>query len=315
MPTGDLISASDYNNIRNKVVAVLGSGSGPSGYGQTVQSSAVSTSTTVTKAQWDLLRYDLYNCLFHQTGSVPTLTTVNVGDTIRYGAGNPNNQYDTQADVAVTNRFNLGSGQFLTNSSVASATKTDAWYTQAYVDLTATFSTADQARYFFNSGGQIRVNTSRTGGSSTSQNSSWSTILASAGTQVFGGQLPTSGFTPIDGKNFYRLTNSFQTYYQINASGAYSSNSYRLQARCNVSNNSSGTATVVYIRVLLSDPYTDPPNTGVLAGSFPPEDRVDGTLTTTISEVKATGVLQPSPATGNFTITSPTFSIGSWVAS
>lgn len=315
MPTGDLISAADYNNIRNKVVAVLGSGSGSSGYGQTVQSSAVSTSSTVTKAQWDLLRFDLYNALFHQTGTAPTLTTVNVGDTIRYGAGNPNNQYDTQANTAVANRFNLGSGQFLTNTNVASATKTDAWYTQAYADVTVTFSTADQARYFFNSGGQIRVNTTRTGGSSTSQNSSWSTILASAGTQVFGGQLPTAGFTPMDGKNFYRLTNTFQTYYQINASGAYSSNSYRLQARSNVSNNSSGTATIVYIRVLLSDPYTDPPNTGVLAGSFPPEDRVDGTLTTTISEVKATGVLQPAPATGNFTIASPTFTIASWVAS
>lgn len=315
MPTGDIISVTDYNNIRTKVVNVLGTGSGSSGYGQTVQSSSVSVSSLVTKAQWDALRFDLYNCLFHQTGTVPTLTTVNVGDTIRYGAGHPNNQYDSQADVAVSNRFNLGSGQFLTNTNVATATKGDAWYSQAYADLTCTFGTADQARFFFNSGGEIRVTTSRTGGSSTSQNSSWSSILASAGTRVFGGQLPSGGFSPMNGENFYRLTSSFQTYYQINASGAYSSNSYRLQARCNVSDNSAGTANIVYIRILLSDPYTDPPNVGPLAGSYPPEDTVDGTLTTTISEVRASGVLQPAPSTGNFTITSPSYSLSSWIAS
>jgi len=315
MPTGDLISVTDYNNIRTKVVNVLGTGSGPSGYGQTVQSSAVSVSSTVTKSQWDQLRYDLYNCLFHQTGTVPTLTTINVGDTIRYGAGHPNNQYDTQANTAVANRYVLGSGQFVTNTNVGTVTKSDAWYTQAYADLTCTFGSSDQARYFFNSGGQIRVTTSRTGGSSTSQNSSWSSILSSAGTQLFGAQLPTTGFSPMNGANFYRLTNTFQTYYQINASGAYSSNSYRLQARCNVADNSGGAASILYIRILLSDPYTDPPNTGVLAGSFPPEDRVDGTLTTTVSEVKASGVLQPAPATGNFTIASPSYSLASWVAS
>lgn len=313
MAVGDIISATDYNTIRNRVVGVLGNGSASRGYGQALNSAGVSTGTTITKTQWDQLRYDLYNVLVHQTGSTPSLVSVNVGDPIRFGSAYPNNQYDTQSSTADTNRFNVGSGQYITNSSVYTASTTSAWTAYAYCDVTCTFASSDQARHFFNSGGQIRVVTSRSGGTAKDQNTQWTNVLNSAGTQVFGGQLPQTGFSPMDGKNFYRLTNAFQDYYSLAASGAYSSNTYKLQAKCDVANNSGGTARIVYIRIYLVDPYTDPPNTGDLAGSYPPEDGVDGTLVTTVSELKASGVLQPSPTMGNFTITSPTYTGTGWV--
>jgi hypothetical protein len=37
---------------------------------------------TVTKAQWDALRYDIINIRLHQDGVVPVIATVNVGDPI-----------------------------------------------------------------------------------------------------------------------------------------------------------------------------------------------------------------------------------------
>jgi hypothetical protein len=317
MTTGSLISATDYNNIRNKVVSLLGTGSGSSGYGQTVQSSAVAQGVTVTKSQFDLLRFDLYNVLFHQTGTVPTITQVAAQSIITYGAAQPNNQYDTLANTATTNRFNLGAGQFIENQNIVTATRTDPWKVSVQCTMTAEFANSNQARFFFNSGGQIRIRSSRTGGSSTQQNNSWSSILSSAGTRSFGAQLPNTGFSPIDGTNFYRLTNTFQRFYTTTGSSPYASNRYSLDARCDVANNATGTARFVFIRVILDDPYTDPPLGVPPASSAPvaPEDNVDGTLRSIVDEYRASGILQPAPATGNFTITSPSYSISAWTGS
>lgn len=305
MPVGDLISAADYNAIRNTISSVMGTGTVSRGYGQAVNANtAVSTSAQVTKAQWDLLRFDIFNALLHQTGSSPSIVTAAVGDVIRFGITHPNSQYVSLSGTADTNRFNIGTGRFLENIAVASRTLSDLWTSQAYCDVTVSFGTSDQARYFFNSGGKIRIATSRTGGSGTAQNSSWSALLSAAGQRIYGGIA------------FYSLTSSFATYYTTTATGAYSANTYRLQARVNVANNSTGTANVLVLRVLLTDPYTDPPVIGpsgpvAPSGPFPPSDGVDGTLTTTIDEVKATGFLQPSNAA--WSVASPTVTTAAWV--
>lgn len=301
---GGLIEDVDYNSIRNKVVAVLGAGSGNTGYGQTarVRSSAVTDGNTLTAAQWQNLRWDIYNCLVHQNGSTPSIVEKTTGEVVRYGAGHPNNAYDTLANTVVSNRFNLGSGQFVTEGLGSASTGDIVWYSQCYVDITYTFSTADTARYFFNSGGQLRITSSFVPSVTKSQTTSWANLITAAGTQAFGGQIPNTGFgSPLNGTNFYKLTNSFQTYHTSTASGAYSANTYRLQARSNVADNSSGTANIVYIRVLLNDPYADPP--GGFPGQFPPEDSVNGTLTVSSDMIRASGVMQPVP--DNFTTSGP----------
>jgi hypothetical protein len=107
-------------------------------------------------------------------------------------------------------------------------------------------------------------------------------------------------------KNYYTLTNSFQTYYQNSLSTPYSANNYRLEARSNVSNNSTGTATILTLRVTLTDAY-------VPQGAAPaPSDQVDGTMTISVEELKAAGTLIPS---GSFSITSPTYSLSVITAS
>jgi hypothetical protein len=322
---GGIIEDVDYNSIRNKIIAVLGTGTGNTGYGQTarIQSSAVADGNTITAAQWSNLRFDIFNCLVHQNGTTPTIVQKAVGDVVQYGAGQPNNAYDTLADTITTNRFTLGTGRFVTEN-LASATSGDVtWLSQIYADITYTFSTAETARFFFNSGGQLRVTSSFVKSVTKDQTTSWENLISSAGQQGFGGQVPSTGFSPLNGTNFFRLTNTFQTYYTATASGPYSSNTYRLQARSNVADNSSGTANQVFIRVLLNDPYVDPP-VGVPPAStapVPPEDSVSGTLTVTTDMIRASGVMQPAPTTGNFTTSGPnptgggTTSIGSFIYS
>lgn len=294
MATGDIISATDYNTIQTKINTVMGTGTGSYGYGQTVNSSQVAVGNSVTKTQWDALRYDIVNALLHQSGVGPTIATVNVGDVIRYGAANPNFQYNTLADTATSNRFNIGSGRYLTQV-LQTTSRTSSWTTAVSTTATVTFNTAEQARFFFNSGGKIRFTSSRSGGSSSSQNNSWSNVLTSAGTQALG----ASGTTV----NFYNLTSSYQTFYLVSSSSPYAANTYRIEASCNVSNNSSGTANILNFRVTWSDAYRDP---DALAGRpeslNPPTDVVDGTLSLTIDQLRATGSVQPS---GTFTITGP----------
>jgi len=221
MAIGDFISATDYNTIRTKIFNVMATGAGNFGYGQTAFSSLVAEGNSVTKTQWDALRYDIYNALLHQTGSATALTTVAVGDVVRFGASQPNFQYNTFADQATTNRFDLGTGQFVTEA-IDNKTFTSSWANSLTATATITFSTAEQARFFFNAGGKIRFASSRTGGSAEAQNTSWSNLLSGAGTQAFAGGLA--------GINFFSLTNSYQTFYTTSGSAAYSANQWRLEA-------------------------------------------------------------------------------------
>jgi hypothetical protein len=307
------IAATDYNAIRNKIIAILGTGSGQQGYGQPTTSSPLFSGNNITKAQWDLLRYDLINSLVHQDGVEPSIVTISSGAVIGYGAGYANTNYDSLADQAILNRFNIGAGQSIL--SIASMTgetapgvisRTGSWSTQSQCTLTVTFSTANEARYFFNSGGKIRFTSSRTGGTTSPQNNAWTDLLnTSVGTVNFGASTPAL-------VNFYNLTTSYQQWYTLSSSSPYSASAYRIEALCNCTDptNTNGTASVVTFRITWADSYVDPdtlnPDYPAPITIHPPGDLVDGTLSLTVEEFKAAGSLIPS---GTFSITSPTYSI------
>ena len=72
---GSTISASDYNTIRSKIIAVMGAGgTNPNtgstdlsfGYNQTTNSVApVTATTTIAKSQFDNLRFDISRRRWH----------------------------------------------------------------------------------------------------------------------------------------------------------------------------------------------------------------------------------------------------------
>ena len=290
------IAAVDYNNIRNKVVSILGTGAATRGYGQSIVSTAVLTGDIITKGQWDALRYDISSIKLHQTGVMPSMTVVQTILPIGYSLGNANSSYDTIADQAILDKFNVATSQSVI-SAMASRTLSTVWHVQAQSTLTVTFSTANEARYFFNSGGKIRFTTSRSGGTSTSQNNAWTALLTAAGTILFGSDTPVL-------VNFYNLTNAYQTFYQRSSSASYILNYYSLEVMSNVANNVYGTATVLTFRITLHDPHA------ALGGS--PTDYTDGNLLIAVEELKAVGNLVP---TGTFSITSPIYSLSTITAS
>ena len=312
MPVNDIISQADYNNIRNKVVGVLGTGSGNSGYGQPLNSTAVAEGSRVTINEYANLRFDIINAWVHQVGSAPSPVAVSVGNTVRFSAVDaPVTTYDALANTLVTNRFNVGTGQSAvsipannTSSRTWTGVSGDVWRNQIGTTFTVTWPTAEEARFFFNSGGQVRITSSRTPQTLTTQQAnSWTTLLNNAGTVSFGGNNPSAGTSPSDGRNWFRLTSSLLEYHRTAGSTPYGSNIYVLGARTtDVANNASGTARTAQFVVAFGDFYTDP-------GPPDPGDAVDGIFTVSVSLVYATGILVPS-GFGNFTVTLPTVTPG-----
>jgi hypothetical protein len=308
MSTKPEITAQDYNNIYNQVAAILGPGSGSRGYGQVLQSSPVlggggqlenSNANVIRQSDWNNLRNDIISIKRHQDGIDPVIVPAVFGTPIGDSAGDPKTNYNNIIQQADLTRFNVGPSQF-TISQLGSRTTTTPWSGSASVDITVTFLNNNDSRYFFNSGGKFRFTTNRTAGAPTSQNTAWTNILNSAGTQEFGAGIPQV-------INFYSLTDTPTIFYQLSASTPYSDNVYRILASCNVADNSTGLANEVYFKVELVDGYVDPGNT---VGDTPDTiDQVDGTLRFDISQLLSTGSLAP---TGTFDVPSPdTISISS----
>jgi hypothetical protein len=228
----------------------------------------------------------------------------------------PITQYDEFADTIVTNRFTVhpsqsGTFNWPTTSTAWPGVYGSFWSTRIQTTVTATWSTATNARHFFNSGGEIRFVSSRSGGGGSQQNLAWTSLLNSAGMQSFGARLPIST-APTNGRNWFQLTSSYQEIRTpIASSTPYGSNSYRISARTpGIADNSSGTAATIEFLIEWRDNYVDP---DVLAGENellnPPGDRVDGTFALSVSHLFSTGILEPA-GTGNFTVQQPSISVG-----
>lgn len=296
MAVGDKILSQDYNRIRNKAIAVLGTGgTNPStnavdptfGYGQALASSSVAIGTKITKAQWDSLKLDISNSIVHQTNTVPNIVSVASNSKIQSTIL----AYEGFADTAVANRLSLGTNRSAIETG-ASRSRNFAWKNQSLCTVTVTFSNANQLRHFFNSGGQIRFSSSFDKIRTDAQNTAWENLLVSAGTQAFAVN------------RVYTLTNSYTTWYTKAASSPYGANNYQLQALCNVANNSTGTASQITFRAVWTDGYTDPDPSGGI--QFAPDDGVSGTLSLTATQRRAVGSFQPS---GTFSISSPSYTI------
>lgn len=309
MPTAlNQISALDYNTLRNKIITILGSGVASRGYGQPIYSSPVVAGNLITAQQWNELRTDLVNIRVHQTGTTPVLPTPATGKVIGYNASNPLTAYDTVINAVDATRFEVSASQAIISQKGETSTNSN-WSQSASCTVTVTFASANQARWFFNSGGKIRFTSSRTGGTSSTQNSSWSNLLTWIGTIEFGGNTP--------GANYYTLTNSYQQVYRSTSKNSaaygsvytpvsktvyspiyrsvYASNYYKIEALCNVANNSTGTANVITFKISWVDSYVD-------YKPSPPPDLVNGLLKLTVSELRAFGSFLPS---GNFTVAPP----------
>lgn len=319
------IDKDDFNDIQEDIERILGIGSANYGYGQPVLSNQVTESDIVTINEYAALRYDIINAYTHLFNGPPADVNDQVlGTSIRYSLSDaPINYWKTVVGTIDTNRLApavSGQRQTVNEGTVAETWPGPlgtAWTDSLYAIVTVEFTNSEQARFFFNAGGSIDFTSSRTGGSTTQQNTSWTTMLSTAGTRSFGGNFPGTGLEPNDGTNYFRLSNVRQIWSTVTASSPYALNDWTINARTidspAVTDNSAGASKIIEFYVLWNDDHValgGPSATGspVQPGGFGP-DAVDGTLSYTVVTTVPTGVLEPSGA-GNFTIEAPTVTLG-----
>ena len=270
-----LILYSDYNTIQTKIESVLGTGSGNQGYGQSVSSSLVAQNAKISVTQWNNLRSDIIRCRQHQTGVAPSLTqpttSVKIYESDRAA-------YLAEADLAFTNRLVAPPSGEATREylSFGSIQRTSNWNGVRTQTVTITFTDANAARYFFNTGSRIEFSGSRTGGLGTAKDSSWTTLLSTMGTVYFNYDVTTStGSGTGSNIGFYDLTTSSQKIFQKDTtSPTYTPNSYQIWA-------SAPSSTTIQFIIYFRDDSAP--------GGWGVDEDVTGTLTSDVKVYRASG--------------------------
>jgi hypothetical protein len=295
---GNPVLASDFNYVRNLGIDLINNGFNASfGYGQIIKSGAgLSTGSIVTPGYLNGLRNDLFNTRAHQIGTAPALAETAVTGNIITATDVAT--FRNYADLCSQNRDTADPSR-LTTTTLFTQSRTSSWRSQVssrfdivsninynVTGLTPPFGYGEiwgplALKWFFNAGGQVRMNFSRTGGSATAQNTSWSNLLSGAGTVTFGATLARAA-EALDG--------GFLNIFSSTATAPYATNELRIRASTLNQNlsTSQGTLRAAYayiFEIFWLDPYVDPS-----PGNPPaPDDLVDGTLSYTVSLVYPVG--------------------------
>lgn len=161
---GSLIVATDYNGFANdtggaNVNGIWSTGTTDAGYGQSALGTVAATNT-ITATQWASLVNTISSIASHQGTAITARTAPTAGNLIDILAA-----LNTDLTACTTNRGNaVANGtQFTgytgTNSNTGG--KSGASWTITFTN-TVTFASADAARYFFNAGGRVKIDLSKT---------------------------------------------------------------------------------------------------------------------------------------------------------
>ena len=232
---GGLIQATDYNGFASttagaNVNTVWSTGSGDAGYGQTALPT-VSAGGTVTAVQWANLNNRIASMANHQGTSITSRTNPVATNLITVQSN-----INTDLTNITTNRGN----------AVASGTTSSTWsgnlsktgttgsgsspWSLEWVHIVE-FPSLAQQRYFWNAGGLIRLDMSKTS-TGTDADSEWNTLVSNVGTLYLSGRVNNAnqsiagvtytGFTRIGGSGTPSPFLSTTGWYQLSSLGAVS---------------------------------------------------------------------------------------------
>ena len=305
---GTAVLAADYNSIQSKIAGILGAGSGQSGYGQIVLSSQVAAGNTITglttTSQWAYLREDLRKARRHQTGNDTEgdalYDPVNATDKIIRQSHF--SSYDSLADTVITNKFTCAPNKGSLENVLTPAVRTAAWNGTLTNTVTITFPGADttaranNARYFFNAGGNFQIfgNFVPTGDTTVNRkNDIWKTLITNAGRATFNynqtvSNGPAGSSLSTYNIGWYNLTTTNQLILNKQAESlTYSANRLQIYARRDAN------STQCIFEIQFQDLDT---GSGAIG---PVDENVTGNLTSTCQMFRPSGV-------GEVTITAPT---------
>ena len=305
--SGGLIQATDYNGFvgsspgstANQINTIWAVGNGNAGYGQS-SLAQVSAGNTVTATQWATAVNTLNTILTHQSGSGSGIGAPTAGSIITYLS-----TFSSSLTTAYSNRLNASTnGTDITGTAPGAATWNSSTPTTFQIIRTATFASADQARYFFNAGGKLVLTFSATNTLGNSKGADWVTLLntkfasitVGATTNVRNGVGGTATATnaSLGYWNAGTTNNSMITLTSASGTADYSSNSIAVGIKTNGVQGSNGdVGTVLTFQIDLTDAAADtntappgipaytPPGTPPSQGNF--NDQLNLSITTNIT--------------------------------
>ena len=285
------ITAARINNLQSSIALILGTGAGQNGYGQSVTSAPVSNADVVEAADMNAIYADILAARVHQVGVgdigiaqvVQNLNTIAI-DTSFYinDAGvtstDPDGfkkgiaDFETVMTQVVVDKAVMHSSQAALEPAIASS-RSSSWNGLIYHEIAVTFASANHRRYFFNTGGELRISANNTG-SSTPKGLDWTLLCSEVGNVKFSAETTVSSLGGGTSIGNYDLTASFQNIYQKIGSGTnqgvYAGNIYTVKAKSDI-------ATRIIFRIDFNDI--------VQVGNI--DNNVDGTLNSVMQHYRA----------------------------
>lgn len=175
------ITAADYNALASAADYIYGVGNGDHGYGQSSPAlPTLSADSVGAAAPWLTLRSVLTNICAYQntsTAKLPPTDKNSAGEGhVAYGAGDPKSWPDLIA-LCDTNRLNAHFSNMTLTSSAASTTRSSTWDSYVQAGFSIDFGSENNARFFFNTGGELRIAFAHPD-TSTLQDESWHYVLS-----------------------------------------------------------------------------------------------------------------------------------------
>lgn len=192
--SGGLIQASDYNTFQTNLNSIWSTGSGDSGWGQTAIA-AVSAGGTVTATNWATLVNNLSTSGAQTNTALTSRSAPTTGTVISILPA-----VSTDITNCTTNRGNAASSGAEVGYASGTTSKTGAtsngaqgaW--QIQFTHTVTFPSADQARYFWNAGGRVRLQYGKSS-TGTDIDPDWNTFAGYPGSLYITGRVNSAAQT------------------------------------------------------------------------------------------------------------------------
>jgi hypothetical protein len=250
---GGLIEATDYNTFAGNTTAglnrVWSTGAGDAGWGQT-SIATVAASGIVTATNWATLVNTLSTTGAQEPTTITSRTAPVTGNIVAILANVQTdiNNCTTNRGFATSSGTQYGTFTGTTSKTTATGSGTAAW-TITFTH-TVTFPSADQARYFWNAGGLVRLQYGKSSTGTTSDDD-WNTLAGWCGSIYISGRVAGAaqtiagvsytGTTRISGTGgtqttlatttgWYQLTTSPATVFQLNNTVLYTGEFIRTTA-------------------------------------------------------------------------------------
>lgn len=273
--SGNQIIALDYNTFAQggasvnhgiaNINTIWGVGQGDKGYGQSTTLTPVTGGTdTVTATQWASMISRLNSMLTHQSGSGSGIVAPTSGATIAYLS-----TLSSSISTATTNRLNFTTNGADVAGAVTNASWSTATPTTFTITRTATWASADQARYFFNAGGRLIFTFgSVTNNAGNSKGADWASLISTKFSSLtfngysnarngVGGTVSSSN-TAIGYWNAGTVGTNILTLTSASGTADYSSNSISVVVKTNGVQGANGdVGTVITFTITLTDAAAD----------------------------------------------------------